>query len=258
MQDKGQISISKLAKFANVSVRTLQYYDQIGLLKPSSFSESKGRLYTENDIALLHQIVTLKSLGLTLDEIKRKISPVDNSSDVLEILTQQAYIINEQISKSKKVLESIEMIKREINDSKKVDWSKYSNMMKLISENNEYYWVINYLEKDMIKKISDIHENDNELNRPERWLKRVLNKAIELDESGALYDSEEAQALAKQWWDYIKQYTDGDKELIYQIYNFYNSEHEWPGEFGSIQKRSKVFLEKIIEHYLIQNEIILP
>ncbi|MGL5314657.1 MAG: MerR family transcriptional regulator [Peptostreptococcaceae bacterium] len=256
MQDTDKISISKLAKSANVSVRTLQYYDQIGLLKPSSFSETKGRLYTENDIALLHQIVTLKSLGLTLDEIKSKINPVDNSTDVLDILNQQAYIINEQISKSMKVLESIEMIKEEILTSKIVDWSKYSNMMKLISDNNEYYWVINYLEKDMLKKISDVHEIDTKLNPPHRWLKEYLNKAIELDEKGVSYDSDEAQELASEWWSYIQRYTDGDETLIHQIYDFYNSSHKWPGEFGEIQKQSQVFLEKIIEHYLIKNDLI--
>lgn len=257
IQDDSKISISKLAKSANVSVRTLQYYDKIGLLKPSCFSESKGRLYTENDIALLHQIVTLKSLGLTLEEIKSKINPVDNSSDVLDILNQQTYIINEQISKSMKVLESMEMIKKEILTSKTVDWEKYSNIMKLISDNNEYYWVINYLEKDMLKKISDIHANDNKLNKPEGWLKECLNKAIELEEKGVSYDSEEAQELASEWWYYIKRYTDEDEELIYQIYNFYNSSIKWPGEFGDIQKRSQAFLEKTIEHYLNKNEIVI-
>ncbi len=257
MNKNDKISISKLAKYANVSVRTLQYYDKIGLLKPSVYSESKGRLYTEKDIALLHQIVTLKSFGLTLDEIKSKVNPINNSDDVLDILTQQADIINEKISKHKKVLESIEMIKKEIVESKVVDWSKYSNMMRLISENNEYYWIINYLEKDMLKKISDVHKKNKENNKSENWLKDFLTKALELDRKGAKCDSDEAQALASQWWYYIKQYTDGDENLIKKLYNFYGTSNKWPDEYAEFQEISEGFMENIIGYYLKKNNIII-
>lgn len=255
METEGKISISKLAKSANVSVRTLQYYDKIGLLKPSSFNETKGRVYNENDIALLHQIITLKSFGLTLDDIKHKINPVDNSEDVLDILNQQAYIINEQISKSKKILESIAMIKKDIIASKTVDWSKYSNMMQLINDNNEYYWVVNYLEKDIFKKISDIHEHDSKSDNSKVWLKECFKKAIELNEKGISHDSDEAQELAKDWWYNIKRYTNGDKKLIDQLYKFYNTADNWPGEFSEMQKQSQEFMEKSIEHYLITNNL---
>lgn len=53
-------TISQIAKLSGISVRTLQYYDEIGLLKPSSLSESGYRLYDEEALGKLQQILTLK------------------------------------------------------------------------------------------------------------------------------------------------------------------------------------------------------
>ena len=78
--------MGQLAKRGNVSIRTLQYYDKIGLLKPSSISEGGRRLYNDNDITVLHQIITLKSLGLSLKEIGQRLVPINSTEDVLIML----------------------------------------------------------------------------------------------------------------------------------------------------------------------------
>ena len=54
----------------DVTVRTLQYYDREGVLSPSAESAGGRRLYTDKDLVRLHQILSLKSLGFSLDDIK--------------------------------------------------------------------------------------------------------------------------------------------------------------------------------------------
>jgi DNA-binding transcriptional MerR regulator len=54
---------------AGLTVRTLRYYDQIGLFRPSGHSDSGYRLYTQTDITRLQQILSLKELGLSLEQI---------------------------------------------------------------------------------------------------------------------------------------------------------------------------------------------
>ena len=61
----------EFARRAGVSVRTLRFYDHQGLLSPSHHSESGYRLYSDDDLAELQQILALKFLGFTLGEIKR-------------------------------------------------------------------------------------------------------------------------------------------------------------------------------------------
>ncbi|WP_100012475.1 MerR family transcriptional regulator [Lentibacillus sediminis] len=62
-------AIGKLAKLSNTTVRTLRYYDQIGILKPSKTGDGGHRYYDENAVEKLHQIMTLKDMGFELDTI---------------------------------------------------------------------------------------------------------------------------------------------------------------------------------------------
>lgn len=104
MLNQSKFTIDHLAKQANVSARTIQYYSKIGLLSPSSVSEGGRRLYDENEIAVLHQIITLKSFGLSLDKIKERLMPINRNQDVLNVLKKQSLLIKERISKSNKLL----------------------------------------------------------------------------------------------------------------------------------------------------------
>ena len=69
MAEKEQWKVGQLAKLTGITVRTLHHYDQIGLLVPSLHSDAGHRLYSGMDIARLQQIISLKQLGFSLDEI---------------------------------------------------------------------------------------------------------------------------------------------------------------------------------------------
>ncbi|MGH2509988.1 MAG: MerR family transcriptional regulator, partial [Ktedonobacteraceae bacterium] len=61
---------SRFARQACVTVRTLRYYDREGLLSPSAHTQAGHRLYSNADLARLQQILALKFLGFSLDEIR--------------------------------------------------------------------------------------------------------------------------------------------------------------------------------------------
>ena len=63
-------SISQVAKLTGVSIRTLQYYDEIGLLKPSKLTAAGYRMYDDNTLQILQQILFFKELGFPIKEIK--------------------------------------------------------------------------------------------------------------------------------------------------------------------------------------------
>ena len=66
-----EYSINKLSKLAGVSNRTLRYYDEIGLLSPKRISSNDYRVYGQNEVDLLQQILFFRELGVPLDEIKK-------------------------------------------------------------------------------------------------------------------------------------------------------------------------------------------
>ena len=78
-------SISQVAKITGVSVRTLQYYDEIGLLKPSGRTSSGYRLYDDHTLSLLQQILFFKELGFSLKEIREIIeNPVLDKANIFK------------------------------------------------------------------------------------------------------------------------------------------------------------------------------
>ncbi len=70
-------TISQVAELTGVSTRTLQYYDEIGLLKPSELTESGYRLYDDEALQKLQQILFFKELGFKLKEIKEILQKPD-------------------------------------------------------------------------------------------------------------------------------------------------------------------------------------
>ncbi len=64
-------TVNEVSKLTGVSIRTLRYYDSIGLLKPSEYTESGYRLYDDTSLERLQQILLFKELEFPLKEIKR-------------------------------------------------------------------------------------------------------------------------------------------------------------------------------------------
>ena len=104
---KGFMTVGEVAKKMGVTVRTLQYYDKEGLLSPSAESEGGRRLYTDKDLVMLHQIISLKSLGFSLDDIKHCIIYLETPTDVAAALTEQANSIRDKIEHLKASLTAI-------------------------------------------------------------------------------------------------------------------------------------------------------
>ena len=70
-------TISQVAELAGISIRTLQYYDEIGLLKPSELTQSGYRLYNDEALQKLQQILFFKELGFKLKDIREILEKPD-------------------------------------------------------------------------------------------------------------------------------------------------------------------------------------
>lgn len=68
--DRQHYTTSQFAQKAAVTARTLRFYDKVGLLSPSEYTEAGHRLYSDKDLWSLQQILALKFLGFSLEEIK--------------------------------------------------------------------------------------------------------------------------------------------------------------------------------------------
>ncbi len=126
-------SIGLVAKKSNVSISTLHYYDDIGLLPPSTTTDGGHRLYTQEDLRRLQQITLLKRLNFPLKEIK---GIIDCQQDWGESLHEQLEMIREE----KRRLNKIEITLLEYISSfeveGKVDWDVLFYLTRLSTSNS--------------------------------------------------------------------------------------------------------------------------
>lgn len=103
---KTQHSIGNLSRLAGVSIRTLRYYDKLGLLKPSVRAESRYRYYGEDELLRLQQILFYKELDFPLKEIKAILD--DPDFDVLKALKSHKAALKKRRGRIEKLLDTID------------------------------------------------------------------------------------------------------------------------------------------------------
>ncbi|MCH1627788.1 MerR family transcriptional regulator [Ferdinandcohnia quinoae] len=106
------VSTGELSKKLKVSVRTIRYYDQIGLVQPSMLGEGGKRFYSIEDSLKLEKIILLKSLSLTLEEIKKIIE--EQSTEMILLahkahLVEQSETINQSIAHTNSLLNILKL-----------------------------------------------------------------------------------------------------------------------------------------------------
>lgn len=108
------MTVNEVSQLTGVSVRTLQYYDTIGLLKPDEYTKSGYRLYDVASLERLQQILLFKELQFSLKEIGTILDSPDFDREStlerqIELLTMKAERLNGIISFARKIKETGEM-----------------------------------------------------------------------------------------------------------------------------------------------------
>ena len=164
------IHINKVGELTGVTVRTLRYYDKIGLLKPASKTEGGHRLYTNEEIKKLQQVQFLKKVGFPLQEIKHMLG--FNAWDWSDSLKSQlSYVINEQEN-----LKKIELSLREMINGIAIEgeesWIAIQKIMQLSSKDKEiqqYYRESVFKEKE-IQLLSKVPKMASDCSNSLEWI----------------------------------------------------------------------------------------
>lgn len=108
--DQNVYRITEFSRKTSVSVRTLPYYDKLGLLSPTQYDVSGYKLYTDEDIIYLQTILSFKFLGSSLKEIKRLLA--GNQQGLEKSLSQQKAMLREKRIQIDQIIEAIEQIEK--------------------------------------------------------------------------------------------------------------------------------------------------
>ena len=209
----GFMTVGEIAKKMGVTIRTLQYYDKEGLLTPSSESEGGRRLYTDKDLLMLNQIISLKSLGFSLEDIKGRLFPLETPEEVAYALTEQAEDLRKKIEKLKSSLSAIEQLKAEVLQIRTVNFKKYADIIVNLQMQNDSYSLIKRFDDDTLDHIRSRFDKKSGLDFMNRF-NRLSDEIIHLQKDKVPPESKKCQELVKEYWDLIMGFTNGDMTML--------------------------------------------
>ena len=131
MKKDGYYSSGEFARMAHVTLRTIRYYDKQNILKPSYVTESGARFYTDEDFARLSQILLLKYLGFSLDDI-REMTIDDSDYHFMEnSLNIQLKLVRDRIEQMQLVEKAIQDTTEAIRSQHAIDWNQMLDLIHL-------------------------------------------------------------------------------------------------------------------------------
>lgn len=155
-------TISQIAKLTGVSIRTLQYYDEIGLLKPSEITSSGYRLYDDDALERLQQILFFKEMDFKLREIKEFVE--EPGFDKIEAYKKQKKLLCLKRSRLDKLIELLEKLEKgeQCMSFKEFDLSEYIGALEQFKKEKTEevikYWGSVDKFNEFIQKVKDDQE----------------------------------------------------------------------------------------------------
>lgn len=122
----------QFAKLANVSQRTIRYYDKIGLLKPSCILENGYRQYSEKDFIRLQKIITLRNLDFSIEDIFSMMSSEETLKDSLHL---QSSLVQAKINNLQNLKEALDIAATSI-EKNAFDWSNLISLVQMSQDNS--------------------------------------------------------------------------------------------------------------------------
>nr|WP_122012499.1 MerR family transcriptional regulator [Maliibacterium massiliense] len=251
------MSTGEVAEKMHVSVRALQYYDRIGLLAPSARSAGGRRRYSGQDMVKLHQILSLKYLGFTLEEIRARLTGLQTPEEVLAALEAQREAVQAERARLDEALAAIARLQQEIRDMAQVDWEKYAAIITLLRMENEAFWVVKCLGKKLLHHVAE-HIGQVQSEEIYYLWQQLCDEADALVAEGCAPEDARAQALAARWWDMVMRFTGGDMSMLGELVAFDQDKSAWDAACREKQQRIDDFIGQALGVYIASQGIDVP
>src|SRR5262245_16798441 len=131
------LKVGELARRTGLTVRTLHHYDEIGLLKPSLYTEAGYRLYTRGDVARLQQVLSLRQLGFALEEVRDCLDRPGFAP--LEVIRRHVTRLREQIELQRKLCERLEALAERFRAAEEVSADEFLYTIEVMTMIEDYY-----------------------------------------------------------------------------------------------------------------------
>ncbi len=228
----GQVwKVGQLAAMTGLTVRTLHHYDHINLVCPSGRTPSGHRLYEEDDVQRLYQVLALRQLGLALDSVASVIAGDTSMSEVLA--AHQSYL-EKQLVAMRRLRAQVATLATTVDRSPRVSVEDFLELIRRVIVVDET--VKQYFSETQLADLAERRERLGEevIAGVEAGWRDLLPRVSAAAESGMDPAAPQAQAMADEWMALLEQFHAGDADLRDGLYRMHAEnadqiEHEHGG-----------------------------
>jgi DNA-binding transcriptional MerR regulator len=236
--------VREFAKLTRVTVRTLHYYDQIGLLRPSFERPNGYRIYTDADLLKLQQIVTLKFMGFSLEEIKRLLA--SRGYEAVKALKVQAEAVKDEIARLREASRAIDQVLIRLEKDGRIHKNKLIKIMEVIQmgEDVKKAWHEKFFTEEELKQFQELGKKytpEDMVAYQKRWEALIAEVRANLGLDPA---SAKAQDLGRRWTALLDEVYGGQPQLKTQIAKAYSA-GAIPKEYNMIAPEVWDFIKKV-------------
>ena len=242
-----KMQINEFAKLTGVSVRTLHYYDEIGLLKPAFVDEQNGyRFYDENSLERMQEILFYRELDFELKSISEILSSPDYDKE--KALAEQRKLLILKKERLERIIDALDGAEKGKITMKAFDNSDYETARKQYETEAKERWGATDAYKEHAEKTANYTADKwQEVND---GLMSVLANFAECMQNGNTADSDDAQALVKELQDYITDnYYTCTNEILAGLGQMYVADERFKNNIDKHAVGTAEFVSKAIKVY---------
>ena len=243
-----KMQIKEFAKLTGVSVRTLDYYDEIGLLKPAFVDEQNGyRFYDENSLLRMQEILFYRELDFELKSIRDILSSPDY--DKQKALAEQRKLLELKKERLERIIDALDGATKGKVTMTAFDNSDYETAHKQYEVEAKQRWGKTDAYKEHEQKTSNYSKDKwQEVND---GLMVIFTKFAECMKNGNTADSDDAQALVKELQTYITEnYYTCTKDILAGLGQMYVADERFKANINKSGDGTAEFVSKAIESYI--------
>lgn len=226
------MKVGELAKQTKLSIRTLHYYDEIGLLSPSHRNEIGHRLYSEQDIIRLQQILSLRQLGFSLKEVHECLESPDFS--LPNVINLHRARLQEQVTLSHALLDRLNAIATDLETTQSVAVENLIEVMEAITMSEQYFTPEQQAVLEERFRQEETDWND------------LLTKAKTEMSQGTDLNSHAVRSLAKQWLWSMKSLIGGDAKIYESMMRMYQQAGPEAASWGTMDSATFDYILKAV------------
>ena len=242
-----KMQINEFAKLTGVSVRTLHYYDEIGLLKPAFVDEQNGyRFYDENSLERMQEILFYRELDFELKSISEILSSPDYYKE--KALAEQRKLLVLKKERLERIIDALDGAEKGKVTMTAFDNSDYETARKQYETEAKERWGATDAYKEHAEKTANYTADKwQEVND---GLMSVFANFAECMQNGNTADSVEAQALVKELQDYITEnYYTCTNEILAGLGQMYVADERFKNNIDKHAVGTAEFISEAIKVY---------